>query len=176
MAKRKPQTKAGDIFAIPIDEGRVGYGHVLLHQDASYPLYVAVFLPLWTTDSLPPIVEIVSSEVALLGGTMDALIWQGKWPLIANVTVDLERFPWPHFVCRHPQGSCVEDFQGRVIREATQEDQNFYPLRFTRSPIAYENALKAIHGFGPFTADHNKLTYEYVLSRAAGHPTAKVAP
>ncbi|MEP6672740.1 MAG: Imm26 family immunity protein [Chthoniobacter sp.] len=175
MAKQNPQTKAGDIFAIPIDEGRVGYGHVLLHEVASYPLYVAVFRAIWAADSPPPVAEIVSSEVALLGGTMDAFIWHGSWPIVANSSPDLQRFPWPHFICGPSERCHVEDFHGRVIRCATPEDQSFYPLRFTRAPIAYESTLRAIHGIGPWPAKHDKITYEYVLSRAAEHPTPKVA-
>ena len=175
MAKRKPQTKAGDIFAVPLDEGRVGYGQVLLHKVASYNLYVAVFRPLWPADSPPPVAEIVSSEIALLGGTMDALIWHGNWPIVGNVAPDLERFPWPHFICGPSERCHVEDFHGRVVRSATPEDQSFYRLRFARAPIAYENCLRAIHGIGPWPPDHDKLTYKYVLSRAADHPTPNVA-
>jgi hypothetical protein len=175
MPKRKPYAKTGDVFSIPVDETHVGFGHVLLHMVNAYPLYIAVFRPVWPVATLPPMTEIISSEVALLGGSSDALIWHGRWHIAANIRPDLTRYPWPHFICGPPERCHVENFDGQIIRNASTEDQNFYPYRFTRSPIAFQLGLKAIHGCGPWPPKHEELTYAYVAALAEKYPPPAVA-
>src|SRR5262249_27359113 len=74
---RRPRTKEGDIFVIAVDDNRYAAGQVLL-KDVSFPIYAAFFAPLWPQGEDLDLQKITSSEILLVGGTADALIWHGN--------------------------------------------------------------------------------------------------
>ena len=71
--------KAGDIFAFSVPNKMFGCGHVLLKK----PLYIAIFEPLFKRFDLKNLELISSSEISLIGTTLDARFYHKMWKVIA---------------------------------------------------------------------------------------------
>jgi Immunity protein 26 len=162
----KPRIKVGDVFSIPIDENRVGYGQVIFKNHSSFPIYIAVFRTVYECSSQVAPSAITNDEIALVGGTMDALICHGRWNILGNVSPDLARIPRPNFKVIFDNIDYLEDFDGNRLREATSIDVRYYDDRWTRAPIAFQSALKALHGIGTWDFSFDKLTIQHALAQA----------
>jgi hypothetical protein len=166
----KPRAKIGDVFSIPIDDRRVGYGQVVLKNHCSFPIYIVVFGASHDRNQEISLDEITSDEIALVGATMDARIYHGMWTIVGNHLPDRSRIPKPNF--KVYVGGCdfIEDFDGNRLRQATPEDIRTYDNRWSRSPMCFESAFKALHGVGAWEADYDMLTIRYALSKATDAP------
>ena len=160
---RKPLIRQGDVFTIPVDECSFGLGHALLVNTNCYNLYVAIYRTLHMDKALPDASYVVSDEVALIGGTMDALLHHKRWRVIGNVPVDTMRYPWPSFLVRVGGIHIVESFDGVRLREATDADLKKLDNRWSRAPIAFQNAFAALHGAGEWNENYNRLTIDHAL-------------
>ena len=96
MVKR-PKTRIGDIFQIPLDSGTVSYGQVVAVNSGPGPLYVVVFRRVSPQDAKPALAAVVADDIALVAPTMDALIGHGRWPLVGNLAPELDRVPFPAY-------------------------------------------------------------------------------
>jgi hypothetical protein len=93
----KPRAKRGDVFSIPIDDRRVGYGQVVLKNHSSFPIYIVVFGTAYDRNQEVSLNEIVADGIALVGASMDARIYHGMWKIIGNIEPDRSRIPRPNF-------------------------------------------------------------------------------
>lgn len=84
MVKRKKEIepKQGDVFEIPLEDGRFGYGQVL-----NYTTYG--FFDLASKERLP-LEQIVEASVAFRVGCSSAAIGTGRWQILANVPLTTE--------------------------------------------------------------------------------------
>src|SRR5215831_15731701 len=90
---RRPRVKEGDVFVFDVGEEHVAGGQVLFKNTACFNVYAIFFKPLWSREGPLEVQEIVGSEVFLVGGTMDALIYHGQWRIIGNVKPELNGMP-----------------------------------------------------------------------------------
>ena len=106
----KPRAKIGDVFSIPIDDQRVGYGQVVLKNHSSFPIYIVVFWTAYDRNHEISLAEIVADEIALVGGSMDSRIYHGMWKIIGNIGPDQSRIPRPNFKVYIGHSDFVENF------------------------------------------------------------------
>jgi uncharacterized protein DUF4259/immunity protein 26 of polymorphic toxin system len=143
--KKRPRTKEGDVFVFDVDADRLAVGQVMWKNVATFPLYVVFFKPLWPREAALSLPEVASSEILLVGATMDARIYHGMWRIVGNIKPDIGRVPMPFFKVYVGGRDIVEDFLGRKMRDATADDLRHYHNRTSRSPMIYEKAIRAYH-------------------------------
>lgn len=156
MAK-KVKAKIGDVFQIPIDDARVGYGQVVLFPEKS-SLFICVFAATTPPGVEPDLNEIVRSDILLAGSTYDGKLWHGHWPIVGNVTTNLPSIALPVYKSGMGATAIVETLDNSRRRPATKQEEEFLPFRHYAAPGVFEDALKAIAGLGEWRYD--KLSYE----------------
>jgi hypothetical protein len=161
MTRRKSiRIKAGDIFEIPAPDGRKGYGQVILSKTLQY---IVVFGELYV--SPPDVDELLKSDIFLVGWTSDALFFHDRWKVIANRAPLSDRVPFPSYKINVRGERYVHDFNDEGYRPATTEDWELLEFESSRSPIGYQDALLAHHGFGSWDSRDDKLTAAHVWRR-----------
>ena len=157
MAKVK--TKVGDIFQIPIDSNRVGYGQVVLLPEANV-LFICVFAATTRPDETPDLCEIVHSDILLAGNTFDAKFNHGHWHIVGNVTDNLPSIELPIYKYGRGSETMVETVDRSRCRRATKAEEYSLPFRTYTAPVGFELAIKAIGGVGEWLEDFNDLKYD----------------
>ncbi len=154
--------KVGDVFEIPIDEARVGYGQIAAQRFESY--LMVVFSTAYQRDQRPDTTLITSGDIAFVGESLDAKIWNGDWAIVGNVSPDLSRIPVPVYkVTVGDIGSWfVEDYEGTRRRPASPAEVNLLEFRTTVAPIRLEKALQALHGARSWEPTFRPLEYANV--------------
>lgn len=148
---RRRSGQVGDVFVIPLDEHRVGFGQIV----AAYSVgnhYLALFARAYQGDNLPDPAEAVKDEIALLALSLDTKIRNGDWHLVGNRPVNPRDFPlpaWKEVVGFPSRIPYVVDYSGAFRRKATGTEEAL-PLRTVVSPALLEDALKAFHGIQPW--------------------------
>jgi hypothetical protein len=115
-------------------------------------------------DECPIIDLLVQNEVALTGWTTDALVYHGKWKVVAQ-ELSLPPLPLPNFKVEQEGRTYVTDVNGDFIGLATAAEQELLDYRFSRSPIGFQRAFEAMHGFSALREDDEKLTPAYCAAR-----------
>src|SRR4051794_32821450 len=114
-AKRKRiKLREGDVFELAVPDGRFGYGIVVKRgglKNGGTP-YVAMFGSLH--DERPNLAGLIGEEVVLAGWTMDALVYHGRWNVVAH---DLPRpsVPLPNYKVEVDGRFYVTDVEGRGL-------------------------------------------------------------
>jgi hypothetical protein len=158
--KRSVRIRAGDIFEIPAPDGRRGYGQVIVGGTV---FYVVIFRELYHDP--PDLDQLLKGELLLVGWTLDALIYHGKWKIVGNRSPISARVPFPSYIVRVKGVPHVRDFSGDTYRLATTEDWELLENKTTVAPIRYQNALLSHHGFGEWRSDYEALTIEHARRR-----------
>lgn len=134
--------RKGDVFTIPLDDGRVHLGQVIAFERFDLLFYTVVFDLVTTPERAPGLVDrALASRPILAGQTMDALFRPGGWKVVGNRPSDAARF-LPAYKMDTPRGIFVKDFLTTRQRPATPEE--------AASPMAFQMALNSFHGL----ADH----------------------
>ena len=156
------QINPGDVFQIPIDSERVGYGQVVLRpeQNVRSVLFVCVYAQTTRPHESPNVQQIILSDILLAGLTFDAKLHNGDWPIVGSVTENLPNIALPNYKYRMSEKAVVETLDRRRRRWATPEEEKSLPFRTYASPMVFELALKAISGVGQWRDDFNNLKYE----------------
>lgn len=94
--KRRVRRTVGDVVAIPLGGGRVGFGLVL-----EEPL-VAFFDHSRAAGAELPVEAIVETPIAFRIWVMNQPIWDGVWPVIGRVDVPRRALEKPWFVKQDP--------------------------------------------------------------------------
>jgi hypothetical protein len=159
---RKVKIGVGDVFQIPIDSTRMGYGQVVLRPEKNVKsvLFICVYAATTGPDEAPNISQIVRSGILLAGNTFDAKLHNGDWPIVGNLSENLPSIALPNFKSGMGDEAVVETLDRRRRRRATPEEERFLPFRSFTSPIGFELALKAIGGRGEWRDEFNSLNYE----------------
>jgi len=168
---RSLKVKKGDIFEIPTSDGRYGYGQVIVGGTA---LYVSVFRELY--NSAPNLDDVLKGEILLVGWTLDALIYHGRWKIVGNRSPVAARVPFPSYKVRVKGVPHVHDFNGENYRPATARDWELLNYKTTVSAIRYQNALLAHHGLGEWRSDYEELTVEHARRRVLNDGDKLQAP
>ena len=157
----KRRVKIGDVFEIPIDDARVGYGQVVARHFSL--LFIVVFGSAYSRTSKPSVVAIVADTVRFAAQSLDAKIWHGDWLVVGNTKPDSGSIGLPVYKSTAlPSGEWfVQSWDGR-LRPATAEECARLRLRTTYSPQIIEDALKAVHGVIPWQDNYAFLEYEQI--------------
>lgn len=161
--RRSSKVSEGDIFEIPIPDGRRGYGQVIVGGKV---FYIAVFRGLHHVQ--PDLGELIQDDILLVGWTVDALIYHGEWKIVGNRPPTSPRVPFPSYKVLVNGRPCTHDFNGDNFRPATPRDLELLENKTTVAPIRYQNALLAFHGFGEWRSDYNELTAQHARHRVLG--------
>lgn len=151
--------KRGDVFTIPLGDGRFGLGQtvkVLPHDE----IFVVVFDEV--VDSEAPISDLAglveTAGLRLGAWTMSVLFEIDHWKLVGNVPVR-EDFPMPAYkvAIDRPGNFYVEDWAHIKRRPATAGEVARLPTRSSFSPAAVEGALKAQLGLDKWYEQFDKM-------------------
>ena len=165
-AKKRKRVKLteGEVFELALPDGRFGYGMVVKQgklKNGGTP-FVAVFGS--AHSERPDLAKIVSDPVALAGWTMDALVYHGRWNVIGR-SLTRPPIPFPNFKVGMEGKVYATDVDGNLIDEATPEERELLDFRWTRAPIAFQNAFEALHGFGDRQEHYDQFTPDYSRAR-----------
>ncbi len=156
------KAKVGDIFQIPLDSSRVGYGQVLAQPEKNV-LFICLFSTKTERGIQPDLLSIIRSEILLAGNTFDAKIWHGHWPVVGNIMPDLENIALPNYKEGPPGQAFVENLNLTRKRAATKQEEDVLLFRSYVAPVRYEKALKALAGVGEWRSEYDELRYEHTL-------------
>jgi hypothetical protein len=143
----------GDFFEIPLSNGQFGYGQVVVEGKV---FYVIIFRNIYT--SRPPLEELQDGELLLVGWTVDALIYAGRWLIIGNRKPALTKVPFPSYKVVVAGKEHIHDFDGTNYRPAEASELEVVDYKTTVAPIRYQRALAAHHGLGEWQEEYSRLT------------------
>lgn len=152
------KTKVGDVFMIPLPDGKAGLGTVAAKWRQE--LYLAVFEGLFEKDTLPN--DVRSLKPLLASSSLDAKIWHGHWPLIDGAS-DPSRIVQPIYKVEEPSGWMAESFDRKLRFKI--DDVTAAQLRYRKcvAPVRLERAFKAHAGALEWRPDYDELRYSEVL-------------
>ena len=164
--RRVSSLSDGDIFTIPLGDGRVSVGQIISSFHTAY--YIVVFDFAAPEEELPSRVpEALKAEPILSGLTFDALISHGHWKLLGNWPVDGKKYLPAYKTGTEDMGNCmIEDFKGEVWRPATAVEAEIIPFRGNTSPIRFEKAMKAHMGLEPWNDSYERIRVGDVVTSA----------
>ena len=159
--------RVGDVFQIPIDRGRVGYGQVVDCEPPNPP-YLAVFGSAYSRHEEPALRDIIRDKIRFLAPSLDAKIWHGDGKVAGNITPDLSKIPFPpsRVALNESDNYYIVSYDRKTSRPADPMEVATVPFRSTIAPIRLERALQAIHGVGDWVSDYDRIEYEAVKQLA----------
>jgi hypothetical protein len=152
--------EVGDIFTVPVDPTRVGYGQIVhAWGRSSGHFYFALFDAVFARADTVNLDDALKNPLALLALSMDALLWHGIWQVVGKRDVNLHRLPFPAYKeGRYPPGTyVVVDHTGHRSRPATAEEVERLPFRQAVAPIRLQHAFQALHHIGDWRDDYDRL-------------------
>lgn len=170
IRRKRTKLSEGDLFEFELPDGRLGYGIIVERgglNNGRTP-YLAIFRA--AHQERPDLNQVIRGEVALAGWSMDALVYHGKWRVIAH-GLPRPDIPLPNFKVKMNGKICVTDVWGRPIDEATPIEQELLDFKFSSSPVIFQDALEALHGFGDWQAGYDKLTPVHARQRVTRFET-----
>ncbi|MCC3271701.1 immunity 26/phosphotriesterase HocA family protein [Arthrobacter zhangbolii] len=164
--QRAATPRDGDIFTIPLGDGRVSVGQVISSFHSAYYIVVRDFAV--RVDELPlRLPEALGAEPVLAGLTFDALIGHGHWKVVDNGPVDGKKYLPAYKTGTAEMGNCmIEDFKGEVWRPATAVEAEIIPFRENTAPIRFEKAMKAHMGLEPWDDSYERIRVGDVVTSA----------
>jgi hypothetical protein len=159
-------SRAGDVFVIPVGDGRFGVGQVIARYRQTDLYYMAVFDRLIRHPSdLNSLEEIKQFSLLFLANSFDTMLADGGWPPLGK-TSPLAHVPFPSYKVLERGKYFVESWDGSRKRLATEREVDLLDNRGGVAPIRLEKALKAHLGMVEWHPSFEKLTYEHVATRA----------
>jgi hypothetical protein len=152
--------KRGDVFEFRVSDGRLGYGVVVLGGGTPY---IAIFKPLFTEP--PSTADLADEQIALVGETMDALFYHGRWVVVDEGFPIPSSISFPNWKVNANGVPHTTNFDGNTFLPMRPEEADLLDYRFSRAPIAYQTALEAMHGLAEWREDYERLTPAYPARR-----------
>jgi hypothetical protein len=153
MATRE-KVRAGDVFAIPIDDDQVAVGQVL-NVRMGTELLVAVMEG--TCRREDAVTVAATRAVLLMGLTMDALLHHGRWLLVGH-SEPRRDVPTPTFKVSVAPGRFVEEsLDGTKVRDFPASEGERLPYRTVVAPIRIDKAAKALLGMEAWQPHYDAL-------------------
>lgn len=159
-AQKWASLKDGDVFKIPLGDGRAAVGQVVSSYLSAY--YVVIFDFVASEEEVPSLVtEALQSEPLFAGLSRDALFRPGRWQVLENRTVDSRKYlPAYKVGWQVPGEYMVVDFSGERMRPATELEKEILPNRTTLSAAIFEDAVRAHVGLEPWRDSFDDLRAE----------------
>jgi hypothetical protein len=157
------RSKVGDIFLIEVGNERV-VGQIV--DKFKSALYVCVFdLKLAPGD--PPPQSVAGLEPVFAAITLDALLFHGFWPIVANDKEGIDALCRPRYKIRIDGRTCIETFSGDQVRAASPEEEDQLAFRNISAPIIIDKVVKAYFGEGEWDPQFEKYKYAYAKRTAS---------
>jgi len=154
------RARVGDVFLVPVDDSRFGIGQIA--GDWKGELYVIIYEEIFSGEKPNP--ESVNSAKPLFAAlSMDAKIHHGDWPIIGNVTKNLDHIPQPVFKVDQGGRVFLESRDRSISRPASSSEAERLRLRTVVAPVRLENALKAHAGLAEWNPRYDELRADYAL-------------
>jgi hypothetical protein len=148
--------KIGDVFSVPIDSYRMGYGRIV-DKFEKVLIYCVFYSDLLSAE------KGTGSEILLAGITAGAKIKNGDWETIGNDLAGLDEIRKPNFKVMMQGSMYVVDFADKRRRKIGEEEADILNFRSIVAPIRYQNALIAHFGMGEWERPYDKLLYQNVI-------------
>ncbi len=133
--------KIGDLFSIPIDSYRLGYGRIV-DKFEKVLIYCVFYSDLLSAE------KGTASEIRGAGITAGAKLKNGDWETIGNDLAGLDEIKRPNFKVMIQGSMYVVDFSDKLRRKIGEEEADILTFRNIVAPIRYQNALLAHFGVG----------------------------
>lgn len=141
--------KAGDLLKISCGESGALLGQVLLIDLTFYMRVVDIRVP----DSDVLDIDVSKANTVLIGETTDGELVRGNWSVVGTAPVPAD-YLRPFNVVGTSEGLLLRNFDGQVVRSASQKDFEYYGYkvsvsssRFTAEVCSYlEQGLKGDFG------------------------------
>jgi len=160
---KRVRLRSGDVFRFRVADDAYGWGQIL-NVHGGCPL-VAVFRPQFHENQRDT-TTILSSPVALLVETMDALFRRGDWEMMGQGPL----VEVPRLVFKVAIGTLdnvqLESYDRAVRRPARPEEIPLVPNRISVSPKGVERMYKALHGLAEPTDRDWPHAIESIRDRA----------
>lgn len=161
---RHSRIRRGDVFTIG-NVPTLGLGQVLVDGNVIYVYVVDAVL-----HNIPDEREAKSSIIAarpiLCGWTLDALVYHGDWKVIGNCEVLKANIPKPCYKVGVDGIVWIEDFTGKLLRPASEHEQQVLEFRTTIAPIRFENAYLHHINHTPPKDTEIKIHIDHINHRA----------
>ncbi len=154
--------KEGDIFTIPVTEGKVGCGQIVSIPNKNN-FIIVVFESIYSNENLPNLDAVVNDEIVFFGYTMDALLYHKEWKIFGNDLENIDTIKFPYYKLGTPPNIRIVNYVGDEIRSASQYEFDNLNYKTVVAPIRYELALKAYHKFIQWDTDFDDLLYKKVI-------------
>lgn len=152
------KAQVGDVFLIRIDDLKFGIGQIA--GDWKGELYIVIYDAVYDSENVDPAnVEAVQPLFAAL--SLDAKIHNGDWPIIGNITSNLDRIPQPVFKVNQGGQTFLESRDRSLTRPVSHAEAEALRLRTVVAPVRLENALKASLGIGDWHPKFDDLRADY---------------
>ena len=153
--------KAGDVFEMLVPDGRLGYGTIIIGGKCPY---IIVHSGLYS--ARPSMNELASDSIAFVGWTMDALVYHRRWTLVMKGYPSRHDIPYQNCKVKRGDQIVATDFSGRVILgPITLSEAEILDFKSSWSPIIFQDALEALHGFGEWKPNYDEITPAYAFNR-----------
>jgi hypothetical protein len=152
-----PRYEIGDVFRLTIDSQRVGFGQIVgkYGRDA---YYFAIFEQPHHVGERVNLASVVSSDVALLALSFDALLFHGDWEVVGRHEPPALR--WGVYKKAVAPGVFeAVDHTGEHRRRISAAEAGSLPTRMIVAPALVQNALRALHGAAPWHEAYDRLRY-----------------
>jgi hypothetical protein len=161
------RTKIGDLFSVPLDGRKAGLGIVASMWNSE--LYLILFKEVFEADAIPKNLDIKSLQPFIASSSLDAKIWHGHWPIIAN-SKNLEWVIQPTYKIKEPIGWVAESFDRKQRMRISDELAEGLKYRKCVAPVRLEKALKAHNGYVEWNPIYDELLYSTVLKFVTSVP------
>jgi hypothetical protein len=159
-SRKRVVLKRGDAFEFSVSDGRLGYGIIVLGGGTPY---VAILKSLHR--ERPSVEGLQRDEVVLVGQTIDGLFYHGRWTVIFRDFPVPDSIPFPNWKVGINGVPHTTDFDGQTAWPMRADEIDLLDYKFSRAPIAYQNALEALHGLAEWREDYEKLTPAWAARR-----------
>jgi Immunity protein 26 len=157
MPRQRMRLSIGDVFQLPLDSSRVGYGQIVGSYERS-AYWFAIFERPYEFGERPDVADVVRGRIALLGLSLDALLYHKRWEIVGNAPVG--QIEWPTYKeSVAPDVFEAVDHTGSMRRPATPEEADRLPYRSVVAPMRLQNAFRALHGAAEWNEEYDKLRY-----------------
>lgn len=158
--RRLKPLAAGDVFEMCAGEHGFGYGQVIRPGTV---FYTSILKGVHDRPQLP---ESLSPEsVLLLARTTDGCLWRGEWKVVGNLPLP-SGIPFPKAKVQQEGELYVVDFEGRLLRRASQADADLYDYELSVSSPRLQDAWLSYSGRGEARGADPRLAFEYVRARS----------
>jgi hypothetical protein len=159
--QKRIRLKAGDVFEMPVSNGKFGYGTIIVCRKI---IYVIIHKRLYLR--APAIGQLTSDEIAFVGWTMDAMIYHGDWTVVLHDYPTRSDIPYPNWKVELEGQMVVTDFTGeRFLGPIGADEVDLLDFQTSRSPMVFQHALEALHGLGEWNQGYVEMTPAYAFER-----------